>query len=211
MPLVVETGDGNADANAYISHDYASDYHELRGNSKWVGATAGQRTASIVKATDYIDKRFGRWFRGERTSAEQGLEWPRIDAIDDDGFVLDGIPAKLKRACAEYALRALVYSVLAPDPARPVPGQNFELGQDLSDTEQDIITGRVELKREKVGSLEIETRYDNTLSKSNVATVGIRSQYSQSVNDYDIPAYPEADMWIEDLLEDLGSIETVRA
>src|SRR5882672_6440147 len=88
MPLIVEDGiSGNPDANAYISVEFADDYHDLRGNSKWTAANAGQRTAAIVRATDYIDKRFQQWFLGTKQNHDQGLAWPRLDALDRDRFL----------------------------------------------------------------------------------------------------------------------------
>lgn len=206
MPFVVESGGGDADANAYISVEYADDFHTLRGNSTWVEAGDPDKKEAIIRATDYIDKRFGRLFLGQRMESAQGLEWPRIDAIDYDGFLLNYVPSKLQRATAEYALRALIYIVLAPDPPKPVPTQSFASGSSQGSSQTG--SGEITYKRSKVGSLETEVHFQ-PVSNSNSSSS--RQSVSGIVNDWQIPAYPEADMWIEALLIDRNSVGTVRA
>lgn len=71
-----------------------------------------QRQA-IVRATDYIESLFGHRFRGQKASAEQGLHWPALYAYSES-LLVEGVPDAVRRACAEYALRALSTD-LAPD------------------------------------------------------------------------------------------------
>lgn len=63
-----------------------------------------QRQA-IVRATDYVETRYGERFHGEKGSAEQGLFFPAEGIYDENGEV-EGVPVILKRAIAELALSA---------------------------------------------------------------------------------------------------------
>lgn len=115
MAFTVEDGTGLADSNSYIDIEFADEYHSDRGNEDWQ-ATDEAKEKLLIKATDYIDMRYGPSFKGQRLeSATQALRFPRAYLYNDEGDLLEGIPAALKKATAEYALRALS-QVLAPDP-----------------------------------------------------------------------------------------------
>jgi hypothetical protein len=116
MTFTVEDGTGVAGANAYITETFFGDYHAERANDVSAVTVGTVRQAAIIKATDYVELRWGRAYRGgPRTLETQGLGWPREEAYDDDGFILEGVPSKLAQAVAEYALRAAT-AELAPDP-----------------------------------------------------------------------------------------------
>lgn len=138
MAFTVEDGDGVAGANAYITEDFFGDYHAERGTDVTAVTVGAVRQAAIIKATDYVEFRWGRRYRGgPRTTEDQGLLWPRLSAFDDDGYALEGVPLKLQQAIAEYALRASL-AELAPDPT---------------------VDATVIRLREKVGPIEEETEY----------------------------------------------------
>jgi hypothetical protein len=143
MAFTVEDGTGVAGANAYIDLDYANAYHAERGNSGWTGVDEVRQQA-IVRATDYVETRWGTQFRGapEFWETPQGLSFPRLYIYDHLGTAIEGVPDLLKRAIAEYALRAL-NAALMPDPSRPESG----------------VSGPVTSVRERVGPIESETRY----------------------------------------------------
>ncbi len=64
---------------------------------------------AIVRATDYIEQIWGLRFKGVRSTAEQGLHWPALQAwgvVAGKAALITGVPDAVKRACAEYALRA---------------------------------------------------------------------------------------------------------
>lgn len=207
MALVVEDGGGNSLANAYISVAYADTYHSDRGHTNWTG-TNEQKEASIIRATDYLDKRFGRKFRGTRQSKSQALEWPRLDALDNDGYLLAGedeVPRNLQKACAEYALRALTLGELSPDPLSPVPSQNNSSSAAQS---TDVISGFVKAKTEKVGPIETSTEYE-TSSQTSTNSPN-RSGQSILTQDQFLPQYPAADLWIEELIKNPLSVKLVR-
>lgn len=202
MAFTVEDGSGVNGATAYADVATVDGHHDDRGNSRWNDFITTEKQAAIIRATDYIDKRFGRRFRGVKRSKSQGLEWPRLDAFDDDGFLLageDDVPRQIIKAMSEYALRAAICNVLAPDPILPVPKQSMESGAPERDT--DVITGQVTRKRDRVGPIEEERWFE---SASQVLArnlgAGARGVQSSLLNDFNIPEYPEADLWLEELL-----------
>ena len=141
MSLTLETGSGVAGADAYASEAACTTYWSNRPHStmatSWAAASVTQREGAIREATSYIDAVYGARFRGARAGYVQGLEWPRSDALDDDGFALPALPPQIVAACCELAARAIV-SALAPD----------------SET-----NGQIKRVRAKVGQLEEETEF----------------------------------------------------
>lgn len=201
MPFVPETGDGLIDSNSYITVEFADSYHSDRGHVAWNAFTLTQKQQCLVRATDYIDKRFGRRFRGSKKSEPQSLEWPRLDAYDNDRLLLassNEIPRSLRKACAEYALRAGLLGELAPDPPLPVPVQNMGQLHPPSPPSGDVVTGQVSSKSEKVGPIEEKTAFQTASEVSNIQ----RNKNAQStlVADFNLPEYPAADLLLEELL-----------
>lgn len=107
--------------------------------------TEGESGNNIAFETDIV----GATITGSGTlvdgvdSGEQPLSFPRRGLFTDSGIEIAGVPAKVKQATAEYAVRALA-AVLSPDPTvdpRLVPVASL---------------------RTKVGPIEKETRYDTT-------------------------------------------------
>lgn len=90
--------------------------------------------------------------------------------------------------------------VLAPDPVAPVPAQSMESGAEERDPS--VVTGEVSRSRDKVGPIE-EERWYETSSRTSSRSLGAGAKGVQSslVNDFVIPEYPEADMWLEELIE----------
>lgn len=204
--FTLEDGSGVPDANAYISVSYFRTHHGDRGNSAHADFTDTDVEAGIIRASEYVDKRFGRRFVGLRNSKAQGLEWPRIDAFDADGYLMSGVddlPRQLEKACAEYALRALICGVLSPDPILPVPKQ--DMTDSSGERDSDVITGQVTRRKDQVGPL-VEERTYGTRDLS----FGSRSLQSSLINDFNIPEYPEADLWLEELLRSSQSMQLVR-
>ena len=122
--LVVETGSGLATANSYATLAEATTYFDARSKpSAWVAATWQQKEQSLRIATAYLDSVYGTQWVGMRLSGAQALDWPRSDAYDMAGEIIDlAVPQRLKSACAEIAARYLA------DPAQLLP--DTEAGQD---------------------------------------------------------------------------------
>ncbi len=133
--MTVEDGTGLDSANSYVSLVECNTYHAERGNTAWTGDDT-VKEAALIKATQYIDGRYRKRWKGIPLSSSQALCWPREDIFDDRYQEITGIPSHLKYAVCEAALRALTDD-LNPD---------LERG------------GRI--KREKVGP--IETEYSDT-------------------------------------------------
>ena len=140
MTLTLETGEGVTDANAYADRTYANTYFTARNIAGWTGAN-DVKDAALIRATDYIDRRWGASFVGRREfdNDTNELQWPRVGVYDREGRAVEGIPDRLARATCEYALRALT-DELMPDP-------------------EVSASGLVLSERSKVGPIETETRY----------------------------------------------------
>jgi hypothetical protein len=142
MALVVETGTGAADAEAYISVADAATYHSARGNAAWAAASTPDKEAALRRATGWLDARYASRWPGQRTNGrDQALMWPRMNATDAEGNAIgdDEIPVEIVNACAEAALREL------EDPGSLAPDES---------TAGDVIRTRV-----KAGPVEEETEY----------------------------------------------------
>ena len=111
MAFTVEDGTIVDDSNSFCSVEFADEYFSERSITAWTGDTSDKESA-LIRATDYIEFRFAESFLGSKVESDQSLSFPRTDIDDVDE---DQVPRALKRATAEYALRALS-AELAPDP-----------------------------------------------------------------------------------------------
>lgn len=196
MAFTIEDGSGVIGANGYITAAEFKTHHKDRGNDLDAEAD-GDVQAWIIQASDYVDKRFGRRFRGYRSSGTQGLEWPRMDAYDDGNYQFPDIPEQLKKAIAEYA-------VLVKDLGRnlaPVPGTEFGIVAPATGTVTTTPSGAISSKTEKVGPIEESTGYE----QPNRPMTSTGNPLTQR-----IPEYPQADLWIEELIVGSSSRTVVR-
>ena len=92
-----------ANANAYISVAFYTGYQGDRGVDTTL-FTNPEMQAAIIIATDYIDTRFSYVGDRQNDRTNQTTEWPRLDALDKDQRLLNGIPLVVQQACAEYVL-----------------------------------------------------------------------------------------------------------
>lgn len=106
MTFTVEDGTGVTDANSWADIAFIDAYFADRGIATWTGDETTIKEPAAIRATDYVHTRFGR-------------SWIPVngDEVDPDVlYTFDGtIPVNLKKAIAEYSLRALS-ATLAPDP-----------------------------------------------------------------------------------------------
>ena len=107
MSLIVEDGTGLATAQSYASAADATTYHTAHGNSAWTGTDA-VKEAALVRATAWLDDAFYFRWPCVKLLNTQALEFPRLAAVDVDGYALDPVPASLKIALYEAALVELV-------------------------------------------------------------------------------------------------------
>lgn len=135
MALIVETGDGLADAESYISVTYFKSYCDAMGYS-YAGKTDTEIEQALRRATMWIDAAYGSRFEGGRIELDQALVLPQSGLYDQRGYAIaaDVVPVQVQKATAEAAKREL---------AEP-----FSLSPD-------VVIGQIE-KRIKVEGIEIE-------------------------------------------------------
>jgi hypothetical protein len=105
--LTVETGAGLANAESYCTVAFADQYHADRANDAWAALTTAQKEAYLRRATEYMLAVFRTRWKGERASATQALDWPRLDVVVDNFAVAaDYVPIEVQKACALLALKA---------------------------------------------------------------------------------------------------------
>ena len=179
MALTVEDGTGLVGADAYISVVNADTYFLASANATWAAATSPAKEVAIIKATRYIEKRFGTKWKGLIASSEQALGWPRRYVYDERGTELvDQVPVQIARACAEYAVQALV-NPLIPETVYPIADG------------APVPFGRINRKVEKVGPIYEETYYST--GGAHASRVGSGSSL---VDGDKVVQYPEADFLI---------------
>lgn len=140
MALVVEDGTGKSDAESYISVADATTYLTSIGEAtEWSAAQVADQEAALRLSTSWIDGRYS-WSGFPKNDA-QALDWPRFDAFDCEGRLLDSdsVPEAVRRATAWVAKESVAGSV------------------DLTGVNTD---GRISRKRSKVGELESEIEYE---------------------------------------------------
>jgi len=103
-------------ANSYAS---VSDFltYWLERNTDYSDYDPEALQANLIKATDYIERRSGQKFFGIRYDGTQALSWPRQSVYTRDGVAVIGVPLAIRKACMEYAARALLGTALWSDPA----------------------------------------------------------------------------------------------
>jgi len=201
MAIVVEDGTLVTDANAYITVQFFREWHAARGIAA-AATDAGSYTtalieAAIVKATDYVDKRFGTKFVGELRDSDQSLMWPRSDAWTNQGDYIQTttIPKELKRAVVEYSLIALKLGDLLPLPANSFNTVDPDTGETTV-----AKGGLVQRESQKVGPIEEETWYNQEQWRLVLEgrAPGGRSDMVSLVN---LPEYPVADEWLKPIVK----------
>jgi hypothetical protein len=137
MTLILEDGTGLSNAESYASVAEANTYFTNRNITAWTGTDA-VKEAALRKATDYLDATYS-WAGSGILVDTQALGFPRLDLYDSEGRDISStVPKKLKNATCELALASLSGDLL-----KNKENSNF-------------------VKREKVGSIEVEYR-DNAV------------------------------------------------
>lgn len=110
-------------ANAYITYEFWVAYHTDQGTLPTVSPAESLVKTRIVRATRYLDSRFG--FNGEKLNGgSQSTQFPRRDCYNADNEYVTDIPQAIMEACADYALIALTTD-LDPVPSRDESGQRI--------------------------------------------------------------------------------------
>jgi len=109
MPLTVENGTGLSEADSYTGLTYGTTYAENRGWADYLAATDAAREKAHREAFAYINTVVR--YKGTRLTANQAGEFPRADLADWSGFVVTGVPTRVKHAEMELARKALSESL----------------------------------------------------------------------------------------------------
>ena len=159
MALTKEDGSIVAGANSYADVADADAFQTDRGRAAWLAATTEVKEAALVRATDYIEQRFGLKFIGSPLGDVQELAWPRQDAVyvrTGNDFPQDEVPVDIVNATILYAEQ-----VIGPD------GDDLETMTELSITPEVDPSGQtITRKREKVDVLEEETAFSSGVGGS---------------------------------------------
>jgi len=118
--------------DSYITVATAETYNSDRNRSDWSSLSAGEKEASLRRATSFLDTAYN--WKGELNDTANNHAWPRADVEDDEGRDIDNttIPDRIKDACAELAYIDAVEAELLP------------------------VSGDSETQSVKAGSVEIE-------------------------------------------------------
>lgn len=131
MTLSVETGAGSSTSDSYLSLVDAAAFHTKMGNAAWAAAASDAvREVALLHATRYLDATFGARWQGYRAKSTQALDWPRYGVCSRDGYLIDGasVPAAVRNACAEMALRSLAGDIFADVTAGVVASESVSVG-----------------------------------------------------------------------------------
>ena len=175
MAFIVEDGTGKVNANSLVSVEFAKAYFTERNVTTFEDLDTEVQTASLIKATDYHEMRWGNLLSGLRMYPDnpQALSFPRIDSsgvaigtpiydtIDPTLIIAYDTPLAIKKAICEYAIRA-----------------------SAGDLIKDVASDSIVSQRVKIGLIEKETNFTSN------------SKRPETFN-----SYPIADMLIKPYLK----------
>lgn len=104
MSLIIESGNGDSNADSYIDVTFADAYFLKRGIAEW--DTLTNKESLIIRSMDYIENNYS--YKGEKLVSTQSLQFPRL--IDGE-TVIPSIA--LKNAVCELALKSNDEDLLA--------------------------------------------------------------------------------------------------
>lgn len=163
MPLIKEDGTIVAGANSYADAADAILYQTDRGRQAWLDAETDVQEAALVRATDYIEGRWGLLFAGFALGDVQELAWPRSSACyprTGNPFPEDEVPGDVLDATIEYA------NQIIGDGSSLENMTELSINPELDDTGQTVIR-----KKEKVDVLEEETEYSGATGSIALRTI----------------------------------------
>jgi hypothetical protein len=102
MQFIVEDGTGVIGATSYASIQAADNYAGFWDHTEWDVLDNNEKEKLLIKATRYID--INLTFPKVILSMEQGLSWPRMKFIDNDGREIEGLPQQIVEAAIKIAI-----------------------------------------------------------------------------------------------------------
>lgn len=149
MPIIIETGEGLADAESYASVAQADARCASVGMTGWAALAEVGKEIALRKAMIFMATHRTRW-AGRRVYQHQALDWPRYNVVVD-GFIVPStiVPPDVVNACIDLAVRA-------------------GSGEDLL---PDLDTGSNAIKKDKTGPLETEYFQNTTDARERFVAV----------------------------------------
>lgn len=104
MSLIIEDGTRPVGANTFASVEDCDAWHGLRGLTVWPPPPeTGEdpqltaKESALVRAADYLN---GLGWTGRRAKGGRVMAWPRVGAVDGDGFEIDAdaVPEPVRNA-----------------------------------------------------------------------------------------------------------------
>lgn len=105
MALDVTIGGASADSYGTIAE--ADAWHTAMGRSSWVAGDITLKEAAMRRGAVWLDGLYSALWPGTRVNGRaQARDWPRINAYDIDGVLIDDttIPTEIQKAQFEAAL-----------------------------------------------------------------------------------------------------------
>lgn len=107
----------------------ADTWHAIRGRA-WLTSSASDRTAALVRASDYVDSLRANYTGAKVGGREQFREWPRTGSTDIYGTELpdDEVPTEIEWATYELAeAERVTPGLLTPtvDPSKSISAESF--------------------------------------------------------------------------------------
>lgn len=153
MAIIVEDGTNVTGANSYVNVADCKAYLDLRGYTEW-GFEVIQEE-SLLRAADYIERKYKLLWKGITTGSDQPLTFPRSGIIDENGRTLSSVVIPQELIDAQCLLANLTI----------VDG---ELVQLTTITTQDSL---IKSKKEKVDVLEESVEYFQAVTQTFFAEV----------------------------------------
>ncbi len=127
MTLIIETGGGVREANAYASVSFVTSYlTSLNRETDWSAATVAVQEAAIVAATSYIDTRWGSRFRSNKLTSFDGVKAQALASFNANPSSADSITI----GSHEYEYKTALGTLAQYE---------IEIGADLEETLQSTI------------------------------------------------------------------------
>jgi len=168
MAFLAEDGTGLTGANSLARVTIADIYFLEIDNSVWGALTLKKKQQNLVKATRFFEQRYKLY--GKRKLATQGTEFPRTGLLDEFANKLDDqVPLRIAYGIVELAL------IVQTEPLFFTP----ELPSGTS--------GPIVSKKEKVGPLEEEIKYQTGAENTTVKVERVLPNAERWFRGYVVP------------------------
>jgi len=148
ISLIVEDGSIVENANSYIDVSFADNYHLEHGNEEWLNLESEiEKYQRLIRAKNFIDHYFGRYFKGKKLNSEQDCEFPRKNIYINNVLLNnDKIPKILKMSQAEAAIHnELLFTAKELNNISSISDGQISISYESSKSDTTIIVDSVEM------------------------------------------------------------------